>query len=140
MFDESLLLEAAATALIIYMKAALVSGPRQTSLTGLTSGVRPRRRRPHQRGGAAADDDQPRGASDRGRGPLHDRRGRPGRGRQDQLPGVLAPDGGLAQPRLRAQPVKGGLETVPPPACSTEPLDTCHNTRDTWELSKCSEA
>ena len=34
MFDESLHLEAAATALIIYMKA-LVSGPRQTSLTGL---------------------------------------------------------------------------------------------------------
>ena len=56
------------------------------------------------------------------------------------LPGVLAPDGGLAQLGFRAQPVQGGLETVPPPACSAECLDTCHNTRDTWELSKCSEA
>ena len=42
------------------------------------------------------------------------------------LSGVLAPDGGLAQLGFRAQPVQGGLETVPPPACSTEPLDTCH--------------
>ena len=134
MFDQSLCLEAATATLIIHIMKALVSGPRQTSPTGLMSGVRPRRRRPHQRGGAAADDDQPRGASDRGRGPLHDRRGRPGRGRQDQLPGVLAADGGLAQPRLRAQPVQGGLETVPPPACSAEPLDTCHVSPYTWHV------
>ena len=116
MFDESLHVKAAATTLIIHIMKALVSGPRQTSLTGLTSGVRPRRRRPHQRGGAAADDDQPRGASDRGRGPLHDRRGRPGRGRQDQLPGVLAADGSLVLPQLRAQPVQGGLDAIPPHA------------------------
>ena len=50
------------------------------------------------------------------------------------LPGVLAPDGGLAQLGFRAQPVQGGLETVPPPACSTEPLDTCHVTQYTWHV------
>ena len=40
-----------------------------------------------------ADDEQPGRAGDRGRGALHDRGGRPGRGRQDQLPGVQDVDG-----------------------------------------------
>ena len=50
-------------------------------------GVRPGRRWPYLRGGAPAHNEQPRGALDRGRGQVHDCRGRPRRRWQNKFSG-----------------------------------------------------